>query len=188
MSNATDTRVTTGRVRFSYANLFHPRSINGGPEKYSVTLLIPKGDKKTLGKIQRAIEAATEQAKEKIKKFPAKPNTTIHDGDGTTPNGEPYGEECKNHYVIAVSSTRKPTVIDRDRMPITEEDELYSGCYGRAVINFYGYDAGGKKGISAGLNGIMKLADGERLGGGGVTDEDWGDDFDDVEENDDIFG
>ena len=51
MSNATDTRVTTGRVRFSYANLFHPRSVNGGPEKYSVTLLIPKADKKTMDKI-----------------------------------------------------------------------------------------------------------------------------------------
>lgn len=80
MSNATDTRVTTGRVRFSYANLFHPRSINGGPEKYSVTLLIPKGDKKTLGKIQRAIEAATEQAKEKSKSSrqnPTPPSMTV---------------------------------------------------------------------------------------------------------------
>ena len=82
MSNATDTRVTTGRVRFSYANLFHPRSVNGGPEKYSVTLLIPKADKKTMDKIRRAIAAATEQAKEKIKKFPLKPTNTVHDGDG----------------------------------------------------------------------------------------------------------
>lgn len=187
MSNATETRVTTGRVRFSYASLFHPRSVNGGPEKYSVTLLIPKADKKTMDKIRRAIAAATEQAKEKIKKFPLKPTNTVHDGDGLKDSGDPYGEECKGCYVIAVSSTRKPTVIDRDKMPITDEDELYSGCYGRAVINFYGYDAGGKKGISAGLNGVMKLADGERLGGGGVSDEDWDDDFDDVEGDEDIF-
>ena len=183
MANANATKITTGRVRLSYANLFHPRSINGGPEKYSVTLLIRKDDKKTLAKIRSAIEAATELAKEKIKKFPAKPATTIHDGDGDTPNGNPYGEECEGCYVMAVSSTKKPTIVDRDKAPIVDEDEVYSGCYARAVLNFYGYDAQGKKGISAGLNGIMKLADGERLSGGGVTDEDWDDDFDDEDED-----
>jgi len=66
-----------------------------------------------------------------------------------------------------------------DKTPITEPKELFSGCYGRAIINFYVYDTNGNKGISAGLNGLMKLYDGEPLGGGVVTDSDWDDDWED---------
>ena len=47
------TQLTTGKVRFSYCNLFTPRANSeGGQEKYSVTLLIPKSDKRTLDKIK----------------------------------------------------------------------------------------------------------------------------------------
>ena len=61
--------------------------------------------------------------------------------------------------------------------------EVYSGCYGRASINFYGYSSNGKKGVSAGLLAIKKLHDGEPFGtvgsaadfDDGFTDED--DDF-----------
>ena len=42
------TKVVTGKVRFSYAHVWEPASINGGDEKYSVSILIPKSDKKTL--------------------------------------------------------------------------------------------------------------------------------------------
>lgn len=50
------------------------------------------------------------------------------------------------------------------------------------------YDTQGNKGISAGLNGIMKLYDGEPLGGGVVTDSDWDDGWEDGDENDDLLG
>jgi hypothetical protein len=49
-------KVITGKVRFSYANVFEPKSVNGSTPKYSVSLIIPKSDKKTLTKINRAIE------------------------------------------------------------------------------------------------------------------------------------
>ena len=53
------TKVTTGTVRFSYLHVFEPWAAQEGQEKrYSVCLLIPKSDKKTLGKIKEAIEAA----------------------------------------------------------------------------------------------------------------------------------
>lgn len=172
------TQLTTGRVRFSYANLFTPKANDDGtPGKYSVTLLIPKTDKTTLTKIKDAIAAAKAVY---VKKNPGRPlptnlKTTIHDGDGERPSGGPFGEECKGHMVITVSSKNQPVLVNADKTPITVPTELYSGCYGRAVISFYVYDTAGNKGVSAGLNGVMKLSDGEPLGGNVVTDSDWDD-------------
>lgn len=184
MANAT--QITTGKVRFSYCNLFTPRSIDDGPAKYSVTLLIPKSDKATIAKVKAAIDAAKAAyiQRNSGKKLPAALKNTMHDGDGTRPNsGDEFGEECKGHYVMTVSSKNKPVIVNADKTPITEPQELYSGCFGRAIINFYVYDTQGNKGISAGLNGIMKLYDGEPLGGGIVTDSDWDDDFEDGDDD-----
>ena len=82
---------------------------------------------------------------------------------------------------MTVNSNNKPVIVDATKAPITEPEEVYSGCYGRAIINFYIYDTAGNKGVTAGLNGIMKLGDGEPLAGGHVTDADWDDDWDDTE-------
>ncbi len=115
--------------------------------------------------------------------------TTLHDGDGERPNGGDFGPECKGCYVITVSSKNRPVLVDRNKTPITDPQELYSGCYGRAIINFYVYDTNGNKGVSAGLNGIMKLQDGEPLGGGIVTDSDWDDGWEDDDAGmDDLLG
>jgi hypothetical protein len=53
--------------------------------------------------------------------------------------------------------------------PIIDADEFYSGCYGRAAIEFFPYNMEGSKGIACGLGNVQKLEDGERLGGGGVS-------------------
>lgn len=179
------TQITTGKVRFSYCNLFTPKANQDGNEKYSVTLLIPKSDKRTVEKIKSAMEAAVKTYKERNsgKKLPSSLKNTLHDGDGERPNGGEFGPECAGCYVITVSSNKKPVLVHADKTPLTEESELYSGCYGRAVINFYVYDNSGNKGITAGLNGIMKLYDGEPLGGAVVTDSDWDDDWEDDEDD-----
>lgn len=184
------TQLTTGKVRFSYCNLFTPRANSeGGQEKYSVTLLIPKSDKRTLDKIKAAMDAAKKTYLERNngKKLPSNLKSTLHDGDGERPNGGDFGEECKGCYVITVSSNKKPVLVHADKTPLTEETELYSGCYGRAVINFYVYDSNGNKGITAGLNGVMKLYDGEPLGGAVVTDSDWDDDWEDTDDDSDFL-
>ena len=176
------TQITTGKVRFSYCNLFTPRAVQeGATPKYSVTLLIPKSDKATMQKIKAAMDEAKQKfmASNSGKKLPTNLKSTLHDGDGERPNGGEFGEECKGCYVITVSSNNKPVLVHADKTPLTDPQELYSGCYGRAIINFYVYDTQGNKGISAGLNGIMKLYDGEPLGGGVVTDSDWDDGWED---------
>lgn len=176
------TKVVTGKVRFSYVNIFEPQEPQGGGEaKYSVTLLIPKSDTATLEKIKAAIAEAREVycSRNGASALPAKPNHTLHDGDGVRDSGDPYGPECKGCYVITVSSKNKPVIVDNMREPITDSGEVYSGCYGRASINFYGYNANGKKGVSAGLLSIQKLHDGEPFGTVGSAD-DFDDDFQDA--------
>ena len=183
------TKVVTGKVRFSFCNIFEPKaSADGGDPKYSVTLLIPKTDTATLNKIKAAMSEARENfcTKNGASALPQRPVHTMHDGDGQRPGGEDFGPECKGCYVITVSSKQKPVIVDNMGNEITDTSEVYSGCYGRASINFFGYSKSGNKGISAGLLAIKKLHDGEPFGTVGSAD-DFEDDFKDDGAADDDF-
>lgn len=183
------TKVVTGKVRFSFCHIFEPQEPQGGGEpKYSVTLLIPKADTATIGKIKEAMAEARENfcKRNGANALPQKPVHTLHDGDGIRDNGDQYGPECKGCYVITVSSKQKPVVVDNMRNLVNDPAEVYSGCYGRAAINFFGYNSNGKKGISAGLLSIQKLHDGDPFGTVGSAD-DFDDDFSDLDEDDDFM-
>lgn len=168
------TKVITGKVRFCYCSVFEPQAMNDGDTpKYNVCILIPKSDTKTLDKIKKAIEAAKVAGKAKIAdkngKIPSTLKTPLRDGDEERSDDPAY----KGMMFINASSTRKPTIVDKDLNPIMSQDEFYSGCYGRASINFYAFNVQ-SKGIAAGLNNLQKLADGESLAGGSTADEDFG--------------
>lgn len=183
------TKVVTGKVRFSFCHLFEAQEPQGGGDpKYSVTLLIPKSDKATMQKIQAAMQEARDNFcnKNGAAALPAKPVHTLHDGDGTRPGGEPFGPECKGCWVITVSSKQKPVVVDAAGNAVLDPGEVYSGCYGRASINFFGYNRAGKKGLSAGLLAIQKLHDGEPFGTVGSAD-DFNDGYTDASGDDDGF-
>lgn len=167
-------KITTGKVRFCYANVFEPTAMNEGETpKYSVCILIPKSDEATLNKIKKAIEVAKEQGRGKIAdkngKVPANIKTPLRDGD-IEREDDPNFEGC---YFLNASSTRKPGIVNRSLEPIMSKDEFYSGCYGRASLNFYAYNVN-SKGIAAGLNNLQKLEDGEPLAGGSSAEEDFG--------------
>ena len=51
-------KVITGKVRASFVHVFEPAAINGGEPKYSCSLIIPKSDTVTIGKIREAVEQA----------------------------------------------------------------------------------------------------------------------------------
>lgn len=174
------TRVMTGKVRLSYAHLFQPHAIEGNEPKYSVSVIISKDDKGTIKAIQEAVAAAKEQGKSKFGgKIPANMKTPLRDGDVDRPDDEAY----KNCYFLNANSKNKPEIVDKYMQPITDESELYSGCYGRITLNFYAYSASGNKGIAAGLGNVQKIADGEPLGGRTRA----ADDFEALEDNDDFL-
>lgn len=134
MSVKNPTRVVTGEVRLSYANLFEPKSIQGSKPKYSVSLIIPKSDKATLAKIEAAIDAAIEAG---IAKFGGKrPNKAalklpLRDGD-TERDDEAYA----NSMFVNANSTTPPQVVDESLAPILDRSQVYSGCYARASVSF----------------------------------------------------
>ncbi|MGH4125624.1 MAG: DUF2815 family protein [Clostridium sp.] len=160
------TKVTTGKVRLSYAHLFEAHAIEGNDPKFSVSVIIPKSDKVTLQAIKEAVEEAKELGKSKLvaKKggqIPANIKTPLRDGDEERPDDDAYA----NCYFLNASSKNKPGVVDQDVQPVLDATEVYSGCYGRLTINFYAFSASGNKGIAAGLGNVQKLAEGEPLGG-----------------------
>lgn len=176
------TKVVTGEVRFSYLHVFEPHAIEEGQDKkYSVSLLIPKTDKKTLNAIKKAIEAAKVAGAPKWGgKVPGNLKMPLRDGDVDRPDQEEYA----GMYFVNANSTNKPGLVDANVQPIMDSTELYSGCYGRASVNFYAYNVSGNKGIACGLNNIQKLRDGETLGGRSRAE----DDFDAVETEEDGSG
>ena len=176
------TKVITGvDTRWSYANVWDPKSINGGAPKYSVSLIIPKSDKVTIQKIKAAIQAAYEEGESKLKgsgkSVPSLSvlKTPLRDGDLERPDDEAY----KNSYFVNANSATAPGIVDADRQQIIDRSEVYSGVYGRASINFYAFNSNGNKGIACGLNNLQKIRDGEPLGGKASAESDFATDDDD---------
>lgn len=179
MANNNPTKVITGKVRFSYVHVFEPAAVSEGSDdkKYSVSLIIPKSDKVTLKKIENAIEEAKKVGVAKWGgKMPKSLKLPLRDGDLER------DEECyENSMFLNAKTDRKPGIVDANLDEIISRDEFYSGCYGRASINFFPYDVNGSKGIAVGLQNLQKLGDGERLGGSSATAaEDFGDEDDDL--------
>ena len=136
--------------RISFANIWEPKAINGGDEKYSVSCVIPKSDKKTLARIQKAVEAAKEDGK-----------LPLRDGDIDRPDDETY-QEC---MFVNATSKDAPGIVDRRVQPVTDPMLVYSGCYCNVSVNFYPFNANGNRGVAAGLSNIQFVKDGERLSG-----------------------
>ena len=177
MEKNQNTRINV-RGRLSYVHVFKPHaSVPGAEEKYSTTILVPKNDVETKQKIDAAIKAATELGvSEKWGgKMPNTVFTPIWDGDGVNNSGDPFGPECKGHWVFTASAKTDypPQVVDRYVNPIMDQSEIYSGCYANVAVNFFPYLFQGKKGIGAGLGNVQKVSDGEPLAGGRTAQQDF---------------
>lgn len=172
------TKVLTGEVRLSYANLVEPKTPMGGQgsPKYSVTLLIPKTDTATKADLDASIQAAYEQGvqgKWNGKRYPMK--DIVHDGDGLRADGvTPYGPECKGCWVLTASSINRPQVVHVSNVQAQlAPADIYSGMYARVTINFYAYDTAGNRGVGCGLGNVLKIRDGEPLAGGASAESDF---------------
>lgn len=180
-----DRKVITGpKTRWSYVNVWRPKSINGSNPKYSVQLHIPKSDTKTLQKIEAAMKAAYEEGKDKLKgtgkSVPSyetikKP---LRDGDLEYADDPTYA----GYYFMNTNNTIAPGIVDANKEKILNEEEVYSGCFGRASVSFFAYNSNGNRGIAASINNLMKISDGPRLGGHATAEEDFADLDDEAED------
>ena len=172
-----NTKVVTGIVRLSYEHVWEPASINGSNPKYSVSLIIPKSDTKTIAAISAAVDAAIKVGMAKLGgKVPPKGalKLPLRDGDA-----ERDDEAYKGAYFVNANSTTAPQIVDKAVQPILDRTEVYSGCYARVSINFYAFNTNGNKGIACGLGNIQKVRDGEPLSGRTSAADDFATDLDD---------
>lgn len=174
------TKVITGKVRLSFVHLLEPHAYEGQEAKYSTMILIPKSDTKTINAIKAAQKAALEQgiASKFGGKKPTNIKTTLRDGDEEMDTEE--RPEFAGHYFMNVSSKTKPGLLDKAKRKTESPDDIYSGVYAYVSINFFAYNTAGNKGISAGLNHVMALGEGDYLGGRASAEAD----FEDIEPED----
>lgn len=179
-STAPSTKVITGVVRLSFPHIWESAAIGDSTEKkYSASLIIDKKDATTKAKIEAAVKAAIEVGKGKWGgTVPKKLKLPLRDGDA-----EKDDEAYENSYFVNASSKNKPGVLDEQKNEMLNKEDLYAGCYVKADLNFYPFDFNGTKGIACGLNNLMKVKDGEKLGGGGQSAEEA---FKDIDADDDF--
>ena len=174
--NSNPLKVITGPdTRWSYANIWEAKSINGGTPKFSVSLIIPKSDTRTVSKIKAAIEAAFHEGEAKLKGSgkTVPPLSAIkaplRNGDAERPDDPAYA----NAFFINANSPNAPGIVDANLQPILDHSEVYSGVYGRASISFFAFNSNGNRGIACGLNNLQKIRDGEPLGGKTRAEDDF---------------
>lgn len=174
MNQGIATKSLTGEVRISYQHLINPNKDN----LYMATILISKTDVATYNDLISSRDAAYEQGV-KNKWNGSRPQMRyplIYDGDGVRPSGEPFGPECKGHWVLTASSKQKPQCvhisnIHSELLPT----DVYSGMYARVTVNFFPFDVNGNRGVGCGLGNVCKTRDGEPLSGRANAESDFAD-------------
>ena len=156
-------KVITPVFRVSFPQVFEPKAFGGGDPKFSVVMLFDK--KADLTKIKALIKKAA------LAKWPEElPKTFVNprkNGDKKEYNG------YAGMIYATASSLYAPGVIDEQKEPIINPKEFYAGCYAIASVNAFAYDKLGKRGVSFGLQNLMKINDGEPLGGGSTPEQDF---------------
>ena len=163
---ATNIRIN---CRFSYCHVFQPReNEQSGKMKYDCCLIVSKDDTQAVQLINEAIEGAKALYKEKFGAPKGRLKTVVHDGDEDRPDDDTFAGKL---YINA-SSNRKPGVkmIEAGMLvDCLDEEEFYSGVKGAASLRFYPYNNAGNTGISCNLDNLLKLEDGDRIGGGSMS-------------------
>lgn len=164
--------VITPIFRVSFPSLFTPNDYDEN-KKYEVTALFKKSDRAEWNKILGLVEPA---AMEKWGKKPAQIqlwNSPLCDGDAKADASEEGKyEDYRGCYYLTFRSQYAPGIVDKARQDILDSEEVYPGCYGRALVNVHAWEfkhkktgAVMKRGVSFGLQHFQKLEDGERIGG-----------------------
>jgi hypothetical protein len=171
-------KIKIHNARLSFPSLFRKAQFQGDETKYEATLMLHKEDHAdTIVEIQNAIKAGI---KEHLKgaKVPSD-KICLKDGD------ESGRDEYEGHFTLKAANNKRPKVIDRDKTPLTEDDNKpYSGCYVNAVVDLWYQNNGYGKRVNANLLGVQFYKDGDPFESGSVADDD---DFEEYEVGDEDF-
>lgn len=166
-------KIKLNNVRLSFPSLFRKAEFQGNEGKYEATFLL---NKKTHAEAIAKIEAEIEQGIKsnfKGKKIPSD-KLCLKDGDEFEYDG--YAG-CMS---FKASNKKRPMVIDKDKSPLTEDDErVYAGCYVNAVVELWYQDNQFGRRVNANLLGVQFFKDGEPFADGTTASEDDFDMFDD---------
>jgi hypothetical protein len=152
-------RINIPNARLSFPNLFKTAVFGGeDTEKYDSTFILDKTDHKAV--IQEIQDGIKTLVKEHLKgKMPDDDKICLKDGDETE---RPEQQGC---YVIKASTKRRPFVVDRDKTPVTAEDEvIYAGCYVNGIITLWVQNNAYGKRVNASLDGVQFAGHGEPFG------------------------
>ena len=174
MAKNTTRKAVVGEVRFSYSHVFEP--CGDVDPKYSIVAVISKKDTHIIDEIRKKIRTVYEEEKHGMFKGRTFESLALPLKDGDNPGeGREPNPTYKDSYYISANRKTAPGVIGRDKKPIIDKEEFYSGCYGWISMTFAPYDVNGKKGIKAYLNHLMKTRDGENLGSASTAEFDFAD-------------
>ncbi len=181
-------------VRLAFVNIKEPRVDKANPLKasYSVTALIPKADfQSVFGQVMDAVKQHMPLSKKIVErderitayneaKATGEKRALFKLGDNITDKGKKPYDGFAGHYAIQIKTTLYRKDVNEEfamRVPLTLMDkrgltipqvladrDLYSGCFAHVALTVATYDFQGSKGVTCYLNGLMKVADAERLG------------------------
>ena len=151
-----------------WPSILEPESFKGGEKKFRAVLLIDKTS--DLSALKAAIIAA------RSVKFPGKDSEffktlryPIRDGaeKAVDKDGKPDPKSFYyNRLFMTVKSNFQPQIVDKFNRPILDPKAIYGGCRVVMAVAFTGYDHLGNRGVSCSMRAIIKIADGDPIGGG----------------------
>ena len=171
-------KIKLQNVRLSFPSLFRKAVFSGEETKFEGTFLLSKDGQ--ADKIAEIEDAINDLIKDKLKGTKLKADKIcFKDGDDIDYDG------YAGHMSLKASSNKRPMVLDRDRTPLSEDDNRpYSGCYVNAIIELWAQDNNYGKRINANLLGVQFFKDGAPFGDGVSAKAD---DFDAFGDDDDDF-
>lgn len=170
-------RIKIVNARLSFPSLFKKNAFQEGQEgKFEATFLVPKKGNEAWHKECLAVIEAT-KTESKLGKVPSD-KVFLKDGDEAF-DLDKY-PEYEGHWIVKASNGKRPTIINKDKTPLTEDDEvLYAGCYVNGSIEPWAQNNTFGKRVNANLLGVQFAKDGEPFGAG---TQDVTDDFDDIDD------
>ncbi len=166
--------------------LFEKKGVSGVEDsepKYNAFILIPKDDADKVKQVKAEFDKAFLELR--AKGFDGKTVKAINPKNNCYVDGDEYADEkdgrgdFRGYIIIKVASKNfRPVVVDRQKLVITNgihlpgvdvekmsDEELCGGDYILANLSFWVYAQKTFSGIGANIHAVVRMADGERIGG-----------------------